>query len=267
MGKFKKKSFRKYTKKGGTGTFKLRRQDSYEDGQINEDEFLDDAKKNDPVRKLIRQGSDNPDNNYDEDLARYKLNEASQDEVDKRPSKIKKNTVKRLASMLGVPLMVVLALLIRGSYFTEKSQTDIANDLLKKNKEAAIKEIKRINPEEKIPQGAINAAEFAAITADGPEMTIPNIFSGELKENVYSNKFVQEQFDIARELEKKAIKARNLAVRQANEVKNVRNIKKLPTFSSTGKGTSKKSKHAKKPKSSKNPKLYKKKAKSSSKKK
>ena len=88
MGKFKKKSFRKYTKKGGTGTFKLRRQDSYEDGQINEDEFLDDAKKNDPVRKLIRQGSDNPDNNYDEDLARYKLNEASQDEVDKRPSKI-----------------------------------------------------------------------------------------------------------------------------------------------------------------------------------
>ena len=69
------------------------------------------------------------------------------------------------------------------------------------------------------------------------------------------------------ELEKKAIKARNLAVRQANEVKNVRNIKKLPTFSSTGKGTSKKSKHAKKPKSSKNPKLYKKKAKSSSKKK
>tara|TARA_B100001093_G_scaffold510824_1_gene577433 strand:- start:3616 stop:4431 length:816 start_codon:yes stop_codon:yes gene_type:complete len=271
MGKFKKKSFRKYTKKGGTGTFKpgtfkLRRQDSYEDGQINKDKFLDDAEKNDPVRKLIRQGSDNPDNNYDEDLARYNLNEASEDEVDKRPSKIKKNTVKRLASMLGVPLMVVLALLIRGSYFTEKSQTDIANDLLKKNKEAAIKEIKRINPEEKIPQGAINAAEFAAITADGPEMTIPNIFSGELKENVYSNKFVQEQFDIARELEKKAIKARNLAVRRANEVKNVGNIKKLP-FPSRGKGTSKKSKHAKKPKSSKNPKLYKKKAKSSSKKK
>jgi len=267
MGKFKKKSFRKYTKKGGTGTFKLRRLASDEEGQMNEDEFLYNADINDPVRKLIRQGSDNPDDNYDEDLAQYEFNKASQDEVDKRPSKIKKNTVKRLASMLGVPLMVVLALLIRGSYFTEKSQTDIANDLLKKNKEEAIKEIKRINPEEKIPQGAINAAEFAAITADGPEMTIPNIFSGELKENVYSNKFVQEQFDIARELEKKAIKARNLAVRRANEVKNVGNIKKLPTFSSRGKGTSKKSKHAKKPKSSKNPKLYKKKAKSSSKKK
>lgn len=264
MGKFKKKSFRKYTKKGGT--FKLRRLASDEEGQINEDEFHYNANINDPVRNLIRLDSDNPDN-YDEDLARYELNKASQDEVDKRPSKIKKNTVKRLASMLGVPLMVVLVLLIRGSYFTEKSQTDIANDLLKKNKEEAIKEIKRINPEEKIPQGAINAAEFAAITADGPEMTIPNIFSGELKENVYSNKFVQEQFDIARELEKKAIKARNLAVRRAKTVKNVERIKKLPTFSNRGRGTSKKSKHAKKPKSSKNPKLYKKKAKSSSKKK
>tara|TARA_B100001057_G_C22648905_1_gene871292 strand:- start:89 stop:889 length:801 start_codon:yes stop_codon:yes gene_type:complete len=184
-----------------------------EEGEIPEDDFHTFAENNQPsptILALTRQDSDSYDS---DDYTDQFLLDAERDE-DIRPKRKNNNKLIHLSKKLGIPLILLIAFIIQMTNMTSKNHQQVLTDLTRKNKEDALSEIKNVDPDKKIPIGAKNAAAFRAILADSAVETMPFDFSGKLVGHEYDNDAVKGHYRKAHELEKKAKKAMDEAVRK-----------------------------------------------------
>ena len=217
MVKSKKTNEKKKARKARSGRrkYRTRKQPSFEleEGEIPVDDFNRFAERNEPsptIFSITRQDSDPYDS---DDYTDQFLLDAERDE-DIRPKKKNNNKLIGLSKKLGIPLILLIAFIIQMTNMSSKNHQQVLADLSRKNKEDALAEIKNVDPDKKLPIGAKNAAEFRAILADSAVETMPFDFSGKLVGNEYDNDAIKEQYRKAHELEKKAKKAMDEAVRK-----------------------------------------------------
>jgi len=222
MVKSKKTKIKKKSRKAGSGRRKYgtRKQPSFEleDGEIPEDDFHTFAERNEPSPTIVtitRQDSDPYDS---DDYTDQFLLDAERDQ-DIRPKKKNNNKLIGLSKKLGIPLILLIAFIIQMTNMSRKNHQQVLADLIRKNKEEALSEIKRVDPDEKLPIGAKNAAEFRAILADSALETMPFDLSGKLVGHEYDNEDIKNEYRKAHELEKKAKKAMEQAVRKEKLLK------------------------------------------------